>query len=302
MCLCAQSELSRAGRDREPRPGGPGRESSENLESADEFRNVLNDKADFQELNYSAYFAEINQIEKKSLFRIQFLIICVVPGGEKYAARSVMMSWLCHELLWSSRDSQHPTPVPVTRLCCRAEKKEFRNLRQYFPLFASLHDNNQMPSLWVISRAEISRMSFRREQSSWSRWRGLDALSVWWWHILADRNHRELFWHRSKWRVMIRKSPSFKYKLKKRERCNPLVDWFNTRVSRGAKLRGELVPKLLCAQTLHLTHRPEDWGVSSVLSSTQITCQTQSRASHQLHSAEMLTYYLMSNIYWVFIV
>ena len=85
------------------------------------------------------------------------------------------------------------------------------------------------------------------QDESRSRWRGLDALSVWWWHILADRNHRELFWHRSKWRVMIRKSPSFKYKLKKRERCNPLVDWFNTRVSRGAKLRGELVPKLLCS-------------------------------------------------------
>ena len=288
MCLCAQSELSRAGRGREPRPGGPGRESSENLESADEateqFRNVLYDKADFQELNYSAYFAEINQIEK-SLFRIQFLIICVVPGGEKYAARSVMMSWLCHELLWSSRDSQHPTPVPVTRPCCRAEKKEFRNLRQYFPLFASLHDNNQIPSLWVISRAEISRVSVRRGTLILVKMSQDQDDEVLMLYPCDDDTSSpieiiERFWHRSKSRVMIRKSPSFKYKLRKRERCNPLVDWFNTRVSRGAKLRGELVPKLLCAQTLHLTHRPEDWGVPSVLSSTQITCQTQSWASH----------------------
>lgn len=62
MCLCAQSELSRAGRGQEHRPGGPGRESSENLESADneateQFRNILYDKADFQDLNYSAYFS-----------------------------------------------------------------------------------------------------------------------------------------------------------------------------------------------------------------------------------------------------
>lgn len=187
-----------------------------------------------------------------------------------------MISWLCHELLWSSRDSQHPTPGPVTRLCCRAEKKGFRNLRQYFPLFASLHDNNQIPSLWVISRPRTVRVSVRR---------GTNLIILV--KMSQDQDDERLcpcdddasspieiiercsdIDQSEEWRYESL-CPVNKLSEKERERCSPLVDWFNTRVSRGAKLRGELVPRLLCAQTLHLTHQTWERGAESPLSCHQ---------------------------------
>ena len=221
--MCSEWALESWPGPRAPTRGPGTRESSENLESTEEateqFRNVLYDKADFRELNYSAHFAEINQIGKKK-FIPDPVSNPVVPGGEKYAARSVMISWLCHELLWSSRDSQHPTPVPVTRLCCRPEKKWYRNLRQYFPLFASCKFAWQQSDPIFVSEQpsgddqsecqERDKSNHPGQDESRSRWRGLDALSVWWWRILADWNHGQIFWHRSKWRVMIRKSLSCK--------------------------------------------------------------------------------------------
>ena len=160
---------------------GPGWESSEDLkrndEKTEEFRNVLCDNADLEADDKKCIFRWNKSNLIKSFFRIQFLC-SVVPGGKKYAARSVMMSWLCHELLWSSRDSQHPTPGPVTRLCCRAEKKELEICGN---IFLSLQ------VCMTTIKSHLCEWAAERRSSGWVsgegqiiliRWRGPDSWSV----------------------------------------------------------------------------------------------------------------------------
>ena len=307
--MCSEWALESWPGPRAPTRGPGTRESSENLESTDEateqFRNVLYDKADFRELNYSAYFAEINQHRKKSLFRIQFLI----PWCPEVRNMLRGVSWY-HDYVMNYCD--HHVTASIRHLSLSRDSvagRRRKSLEICGNIFlslqvASLHDNNQIPSLWVSSRAEMIRVSVRKgtnriilvkmsqdqddevlmlypcddDASSpieiMDKYSDIDQSEEWWYENFCPVN-----------------------KLRNRERCNPLVDWFNSILeSREALNWDESWCQGWSAPKLFICHiRPGERGEESPLSCHQhkshVSPSSESQTSQR---GTMLTYYLMS--------
>ena len=162
-------------------------------------------------------------------------------------------TWPCHETLLPGGEER------------------VRNLRQYFPLFASLHDNNQIPSLWVSSRAKIIRVSVGRGTNH------PDQMTRSWFMIRVMMTHPR--WLKSYHQDILTSSkvgrddtkiPVPRLRKRESERCNPLVDWFKTRVSRGAKLEMSRGEESWCqgCSMLHsapkLSSSDTDWGAETL--------------------------------------